>query len=1134
MRRLRFIGRVLIGASLTVAAGVAGNQFLNDGKVGWSWGYLALVFTVLGALAQAPQTVPPSAKAAGRRKGSQRDYLRRVRSSVDQMETIGLVTQAEFVLRTRQVYVDVTLQPKTVTDAVTDSGFGPTPPLPHVAVGRRMSLESFLTRDCVLAVLGAAGSGKTTLARYTALEMAERRWRSERHKWWRRRRVPVLLYLRDHAEAIQAEQPEGLPQIAVAAPWLDGVVRADWLERRLTGGQCVVLLDGLDEVADPQERNRVVRWVEAQISRYPGNSFVITSRPLGYDTNRLTRADVLQVQRFTNDQIRTFLHAWYRAIEHRARQADPYEIDRIAAQAADDLVQRISGRPTLYDLAANPLLLTMIANVHRYRGSLPGSRAALYEEVCHVLLHRRQEAKNLTDIGLDGLSGDKKERIIQELALYMMRYRLRDIPVEKAQHAIRAVLERTAPTLTPQELLIQARHSGLLLEQQYQRYGFAHLTLQEYLAAALIPEHPSRRQLLIDNVSDPWWRETTLLWAARADASPVVEACLAARTFTALNLAYACAAEARELDSALRGQLDQLLSTTPTDPEEVRLLDGVVAARALQDTHSLDDSTRICAHPVSQDLWNRYAARTGHAVVQPGPATGLWATDIKVFLTWLNNLFTDGTSYRLPTQAEARHALSSDLYPTPRTILYAADDDWASDHGQARLIPFSSAPHPHRPTPQRINAYPNLIFDHTHLLFHLLFPHSALTFSQFLVYAAPRDLDRPDHQLLHTIDLTIDLTIAIASASGRVSELARDHARELAQALNLHVVRDLVRALALDPDLALASASAIASASVLDLARDLALALDHDRALGRALDRALDLGRDLGRDLARALDLARDRDRDLVRVLALDGDLASALDLVRDLARDRARDRALDLGRDLARDLDPDLGRVDDLARALARDLGRARARDLDLALASARDRNPALDLASALDLGLARDLSFARAFASSDLGTLDIHAVVVLGQACLQLVHCFVTSESLESRRRRRKGEASSLSQFLHNELIAALTWSPADDPAAALKHTLHLARTHSRSDLVALIENALRLAAPLWDRNRPLRQSDMVLAATSVLAALTSSEKTTPELSQHLRSVLCTLIALTPDATPSNPEDPTPRDKLLVLIRN
>jgi ABC-type glutathione transport system ATPase component len=98
------------------------------------------------------------------------------------METIGLVTQAEYVLRTRQVYVDVALQPRPVTETMPDGGVGGGATMP---AGDRRSLASFLTPGSVLAVLGAAGSGKTTMVRYTALTMAEQRWWPWHAGFWR-------------------------------------------------------------------------------------------------------------------------------------------------------------------------------------------------------------------------------------------------------------------------------------------------------------------------------------------------------------------------------------------------------------------------------------------------------------------------------------------------------------------------------------------------------------------------------------------------------------------------------------------------------------------------------------------------------------------------------------------------------------------------------------------------------------------------------------------------------------------------------------------------------------------------------------------------------------------------------------
>jgi hypothetical protein len=97
---LRWVGRSLFLGSLLVAGGAAVNQLLTgDRRLSWSAAYFALIFTVLGVLLD---RLP--ARAGGREAGaSRRRYLRRVRASVEQMETVGLVTQAEYVLRTRQV-----------------------------------------------------------------------------------------------------------------------------------------------------------------------------------------------------------------------------------------------------------------------------------------------------------------------------------------------------------------------------------------------------------------------------------------------------------------------------------------------------------------------------------------------------------------------------------------------------------------------------------------------------------------------------------------------------------------------------------------------------------------------------------------------------------------------------------------------------------------------------------------------------------------------------------------------------------------------------------------------------------------------------------------------------------------------
>jgi hypothetical protein len=77
-----------------------------------------------------------------------------------------------------------------------------------------------------------------------------------------------------------------------------------------------------------------------------------------------------------------------------------------------------------------------------------------------------------------------------------------------------------------------------------------------------------------------------LLYVARADAGPVVQACLAAGSISALALAFDCADQASELAPILRARLDALLvdaGNPLVGLERRRLMAAVAATRHLRD-----------------------------------------------------------------------------------------------------------------------------------------------------------------------------------------------------------------------------------------------------------------------------------------------------------------------------------------------------------------------------------------------------------------------------------------------------------------------------------------------------------------------------------------------------------------------
>lgn len=212
----------------------------------------------------------------------------------------GLATGGFYTPELDEVFVDVSLafrEPSQASGSLLAA-------LPEEVTDRH-SIRDFLDRPqpVVLAVIGAPGSGKTTLLRHTARQLCCA------HRG-RRRTVPMLLYLCDHVSAIISTPDVALPTLVrgMLKRYRDNEPDG-WLEQRLHKGDCLVLIDGLDEVARPEDRKGVANWVERQIRQYPKNDYVITSRPQGYLTARIDGATVLQVRSFTDEQVTHFVQS---------------------------------------------------------------------------------------------------------------------------------------------------------------------------------------------------------------------------------------------------------------------------------------------------------------------------------------------------------------------------------------------------------------------------------------------------------------------------------------------------------------------------------------------------------------------------------------------------------------------------------------------------------------------------------------------------------------------------------------------------------------------------------------------------------------------------------------------------------
>ncbi|MGH8938478.1 MAG: NACHT domain-containing protein, partial [Actinomycetes bacterium] len=520
-----------------------------------------------------------------------------------------------------------------------------------------------------------------------------------------------------------------------------------------------MLLDGLDEVANQDDRRGVASWVERQIRQYPKNDYVITSRPQGYLTARIDGAAVLQVRSFTDEQVTRFVQSWYLAVERHSTGATGEDVRLRAESAANDLLRRLNGAPGLYDLTVNPMLLTMIATVHRYRGALPGSRADLYGEICQVMLWRRQEAKKLP-IAPDG---DKKEALLRGLAFAMMRRQVPDLPRADVLVEIGPALRRMSRELTAEEFLTDIASNGLLIERESGLYSFAHQTFQEYLAAVHIRDK-GLVNVLVDAVDDVWWRETTLLYTARSDADSIVRACLTSTSVTALSLAFDCAEQGSELAPELRDRLDDLLTSafaSDTDPERRRLIVGVLLTRHLRHLIRTSNGGRLCPRPITTYLYQLYQQNTQGPAPEPPahlesdtqePITGIHGSDAVAFVHWVNGITDSETVYRLPNLAEINDAALHRVFTAsmPEIPIQSVWLEPDNEHGPPELWAPAGTDHPHLIDAATLASHVRDDIERsTPTVIRLLLLRSIITIRVFAL-----DLDL-------TLDRTLDRTLAL-------------------------------------------------------------------------------------------------------------------------------------------------------------------------------------------------------------------------------------------------------------------------------------------------------------------------------------------------------------------------------------
>jgi predicted NACHT family NTPase len=292
-------------------------------------------------------------------------------------------------------------------------------------------------------------------------------------------------------------------------------------------GRVLAIFDGLDEIVDPEERERITRQIAGFAMDHRRARVLATSRVIGYRRKILADAGFvhLTLEDLDEAQVAAFAAGWY-ALVLPDRPVD-------ARLRTERVLAAFRQSASIRQLASNPMLLTIMAIIGRHQ-ELPRERWKLYDHAASVLIQHWDVNKHLRDrkVAAEFIGEDDKKELLRRLAWRMQAggagFAGNYIPSDLLQQEFEDYLRQRyaqppdRAALAARALVAELRERNFILSLHGANlYGFVHRAFLEYFcASALVHRFEKTRELSLDDLkrdifgahwAEPAWQEVLRL-----------------------------------------------------------------------------------------------------------------------------------------------------------------------------------------------------------------------------------------------------------------------------------------------------------------------------------------------------------------------------------------------------------------------------------------------------------------------------------------------------------------------------------------------------------------------------------------------------------------------------------------------